>query len=422
MCNTIYGVFIVMIRYAIIPLGGLGTRLYPLTVETSKAMIRFLNRPLIEFIIYKLASQGVREIYLGVSGYVNYRTVYDYLGEGYRVAGKYNMPQSFRVRYQPLEESVGNADSVRIVLEYYDIRSPVLVVQGDTVFDLELVDLWRYHVDRESFMTIALKEIEKVEDLKEFGVAMIEDDGRIRGFVEKPQKPEEIPSKLVNTGIYLLSEEFRSFISSPRIMDMRSKGLMDFGRDIIPLLIASGARVYGYSKVSYWFDIGNPKRYLEAVYFLLKVLSLEELEVTEVWNGVRFQGKSSRSKSLHREIIRKAEEKRIKLEGDILIGRHVSIGDWVAVRDAVIDNYTIISDGAVIEGSVIMDRSYIGRGSHIINSIIGRHVKIGSNVFIEGSVIGDDVKIGDNSRIIKSKIWPHRELDPMISMENISFK
>ncbi|MEZ0289632.1 MAG: NDP-sugar synthase [Sulfolobales archaeon] len=411
-----------MIRYAIIPLGGLGTRLYPLTVETSKAMIRFLNRPLIEFIVYRLVSQGVKEIYLGVSGYVNYRNVYDYLGEGYRIASKYNLPQSFRVRYQPLEDSVGNADSVRIVLEYYDIRDPVLVIQGDTIFDIDLADLWRYHREKEAYMTIVLKEFEKIEDLREFGVAIVEEDMRIRGFIEKPQRPEEIPSRMVNTGIYLLSEEFRSFITSPRIMDMRIKGLMDFGRDIIPLIIMSGMRVYGYNKISYWFDIGNPRRYIEAVYYLLRKLTPEELEVSEIWNGVRFQGRSAKSKTLHREIIRKAEERKIRFEGDVLIGRHVYIGDWVLIRDSIIDNYTIVSDGAVIEGSVVMDRSYVGRGSQIVNSIVGRHVKIGSNVFIEGSIIGDDVRIGDGSRIVKCKIWPHRELDPMVSIENMTIR
>jgi NDP-sugar pyrophosphorylase family protein len=411
-----------LIKYAIIPLGGLGTRLYPLTVETSKAMIRFLNRPLIEFIIYRLASQGVREIYLGVSGYVNYRNVYDYLGEGYRLSSKYNLPNSFRVRYQPLEDSVGNADSVRIIMEYYDITDPVIVVQADTVFDMNIYDLWSFHIKNNAFMTIVLKSIDEPEELKDFGVALIDPDMRIRGFVEKPRNIEEVGSRLVNTGIYLLSEEFRSFITSSEVLEMRKKGLMDFGRDIIPKLIRDGKKIYGYDKIDYWFDVGTPKRYLEAVMYLLRKLSPEELDVSEYWNNIKFQGRSSRSKALHKEIISKASQKKIILEGDVLIGRHVSIGDWVRIRDAVIDNYTIVEDGAVIEGSVVMDRSFVGKGSTIINSIIGRHVKIGRNVFIEGSIIGDDCIIGDNTKIMKSKIWPHKNIDPMVSMENMSIR
>lgn len=411
-----------MIRYAIIPLGGLGTRLYPLTVETSKAMIRFLNRPLIEFIVYRLVSQGVREVYMGVSGYINYRTVYDYLGEGYRIASKYGLPNSFRVRYQPLEESVGNADSVRIILEYYDIRDPVVVVQGDTVFDMDLADFWRYHVERGAYMTIALREVDRPEDIRDFGVALVDPDMRIRGFVEKPRSVEDVSSRLVNTGIYLLSEEFRSFITSPEAMEMRSRGMMDFGRDIIPRLVREGKRVYGYDKVFYWFDVGTPRRYLEAVMYLLKRLSLEELDVSEQWNGVRLQGRSTRSRQLHKEIISRAEQKRLFFEGDVLVGRHVYIGDWARIRDSVIDNYTIVSEGVVIESSVVMDRSYIGRGSTIVNSIIGRHVRIGENVFIEGSIVGDDCRIGDNARIIKSRVWPHREIDGMVYIENMTIR
>jgi len=411
-----------MIKYAVIPLGGLGTRLYPLTVETSKAMIRFLNRPLIEFIIYRLVQQGIREIYLGVSGYINYRNIYDYLGEGYRLSAKYGLPLSFRVRYQPLEESVGNADSVRIIAEYYGLKSPLLVVQGDTVFDMDLLDLWNYHVEKESFMTIVLKDMENVEDIKDFGVALLDPDMRIRGFVEKPKRLEDAPSRSVNTGIYLLSEELVSLLSSPEILEMRKRGEMDFGKDIIPKLIRENRRVYGFKKIRYWFDVGTPKRLFEASLYLLRNLDPAELEVSDVWNGVRFQGSSARSRALHKEIIRRATEKKLEFEGDVLIGRHVYIGDYSRIRDSIIDNYTIVSEGSVIEGSIVMDRSYIGKGSRIINSIIGRHVKIGKNVFIEGSVIGDNVSIGDQSKLIKCKIWPHKVIDPEVVIENMIIK
>ncbi len=411
-----------MIKYAVIPLGGLGTRLYPLTVETSKAMIRFLNRPLIEFIIYRLIQQGVKEIYLGVSGYINYRNIYDYLGEGYRLSAKYGLPASFRVRYQPLEDSVGNADSVRIVVEYYGLKNPLLVVQGDTVFDMDLLDLWNYHVGKESFMTIVLKDMENIEDIKDFGVALLDPDMRIRGFIEKPKRLEDAPSRSVNTGIYLLSEELVSLLSTPEILEMRKRGEMDFGKDIIPKLIRENRRVYGFKKIKYWFDVGTPKRLFEASLYLLRNLDPAELEVTDTWNGVKFQGSSARSKALHKEIISRAEEKKLIFEGDVLVGRHVYIGDYSRIRDSIIDNYTIVSEGSVIEGSIVMDRSYIGKGSHIVNSIIGRHVKIGENVFIEGSVIGDNVKIGNQSKLIKCKIWPHKEIDPEVVIENMAIK
>ncbi|MCS6768964.1 MAG: NDP-sugar synthase, partial [Candidatus Caldarchaeum sp.] len=81
-----------MLKKAVIPLGGLGTRLYPLTVDTSKAMVRFLNRPLIEWMVASLARQGVREVYLAVSGFNNYIPLIDYMGGGERIAFTLSLP------------------------------------------------------------------------------------------------------------------------------------------------------------------------------------------------------------------------------------------------------------------------------------------------------------------------------------------
>lgn len=114
-----------MVRIAVIPVGGEAVRLRPLTVETSKAMVRFLNRPLVELSILHLAQQGVEEFYFGVRGYHNYRDVYDYFREGSWFAVKYG--RKIRIRYMPRVETRGNAEAVLSTLEYYDIKEPVLV-------------------------------------------------------------------------------------------------------------------------------------------------------------------------------------------------------------------------------------------------------------------------------------------------------
>jgi Nucleoside-diphosphate-sugar pyrophosphorylase involved in lipopolysaccharide biosynthesis/translation initiation factor 2B, gamma/epsilon subunits (eIF-2Bgamma/eIF-2Bepsilon) len=72
----------------IIPIGGEATRLRPLTIETSKAAIRLLNRPLIEYTILELAKQGIKEFIFGVRGYVNYRSLFDLFKEGIGFSSK----------------------------------------------------------------------------------------------------------------------------------------------------------------------------------------------------------------------------------------------------------------------------------------------------------------------------------------------
>lgn len=409
-----------MLRKTIIPLGGYGTRLRPLTVETSKALVRFLNRPLIEFTIVKLARQGIKEFYMGVSGYINYREVYDYFGEGLKVRAKYNLPD-VRIRFQPNEDSVGNADSVRIIMDYYDINEPVLVVQGDLLFDIDLKDFWRFHASNNSFMSVAIKYLDREEELVHFGVADIEKDYRIKRFVEKPRNPKEAPSRYINTGIYLLSEEFREFLCMDLVKEMRYKGMMDFGQHIIPLAIELTQRVYAYILNGYWFDVGTPERYLEATFYLLKTLSPEDLEAKPLTPGVRVQGKSRESEKLHKEILSDILNGYIKIDGDILIGRHVKIGKGVSLSDVVIDNYSIIDNDVTITRSVIMDRCKIGSRTHIENSIIGRHVKIGRNVKIINSVIGDDTVIEDNVVLINTKVWPHKEIPRDAHIENLVY-
>ena len=410
-----------MLRKAIFPLGGLGTRLYPLTVETSKALVRFLNRPLIEFTIIKLARQGVTEFYMGVSGYYNYREVYDYFGEGLKIRAKYGLPD-IRIRYQPNEESVGNADSVRIIMEYYDIEEDVLVAQADLLFDVDLADMYSHHLRRGAFMTIAVKHLDKEEELRHFGVADMDKDMRIKRFVEKPKHPSEAPSRFINTGIYVLSKEFRSFIQSPIIADYRRKGLMDFGSHIIPLLIDMGKGVYAYELKGYWFDVGTPERYLEAVFYLLKVLSPEDLEAKLITSNVRVQGKSKESMELHKQLQNMILNGDIKTDGDVLIGRHVKVGKGTMLVNAVIDNYTIIEEGVSIYRSVVMDRCRVGARASIEESIIGRHCRIGKGVTIINSVIGDDVVIGDEAKLINVKVWPHREVPPNAHIENMVVK
>lgn len=398
---------------AIIPIGGLGTRLYPLTVDTSKAMIRFLNKHLIDFIIMKLAKQGIREFYLGVSGYVNYVGLYDHLGIGERFAYKLGLHEDeLRIRYQPNIESRGNAESVKIIMDYYNIKEDLVVVQGDILFDIILSDVWAFHRDRRAYMTIVLKELEDVAKLRHYGVADIGPDGQIRKFVEKPTTPSEAPSRTINTGIYILSAGFRDFLDEGVGRKLYEAGELDFGRHVIPKLIECGYGVYGYVYKGLWFDIGNPETYKESVHYMLKALSDEELEVDLSFSGIKFMGRRPISRELQRSIIDRIQRGELVVEGDVLLGRHIFLGRGVRILNSVIDHYTVVNDYSVVEDSVIMDRCFLGSRTVVTNSIVGRHVRIGSNVVIKNSVIGNNVLIGNDAMIINSRIWPQKYIPP----------
>lgn len=397
-----------IISKALIPVGGLGTRLYPLTVETSKAMIRFANKFLIDFIIHLLAVEGIEEFYLGVSGYTNYKTLHDHLGSYFKAyigKGKFKI---VRIRYQPNVETIGNAHSVRVLLEYYGIREPVIVVQCDTLASFNVMDMSDYHESKKAFMTIALKEINDPHELRHFGVAVVTSDGMIKGFVEKPKDPSQAPSNLVNTGIYLLSREMIDFMMSDEFNEMIKKGEGDFGMHVIPKLVARGERIAGYRLKGFWFDVGTPERLLEASLYAARSFDVILLDVETEYGGLRMQGKSKQSKARHIEYIERMTKGDLAVEGEVLLGRHTSLGSGVKIRDSVIDNFVIIGDNSTVSGSIIMDRCIIKGRATIENSIIGRHTTIGLGSRIYNSVIGDNVVIEDDVILSNCKVWPHR--------------
>jgi NDP-sugar pyrophosphorylase family protein len=399
----------------IIPVGGKATRLLPLTAETSKACLRLLNRPLVEFSLLSLARQGIRHFIFGVKGYTNYRDLFDYFESGYGFSVRYNIKPRIHIKYQPNVEDLGSADSARINMEYYDINSPVFAVQGDNIFEISVKDLSQFHREKGAAMTIVLREVQNVEGL---GIADIDKNNRIRCFVEKPL-PKDAPSNLANTGLYVLSPEIKKVFKEKGVKQIiEEKNRLDFGYDFIPYLTQAGYPVYGYTLKGNWFDVGTPRNYLEAMKKLLhggfSMLTDFGGRISGKQN-IWVQGESNDSEQRRQEIIKKVKQGRIELEGAVLIGRHCQIEDDVRIANSCIDNFTRIGKGATIENSAILDRVIIGEKAEVSNSIIGRHATVLScrrkqTKISAVSVIADDVTIEEGSTLTTAKIYPHQHV------------
>jgi NDP-sugar pyrophosphorylase family protein len=410
----------------IIPVGGRATRLLPLTAETSKACLRLLNRPLAEFSLLSLASQGVRNIIFGVKGYTNYRDLFDYFESGYGFSACHSIKPRLHIRYQPNVDDLGSADSASINMEYYNLKTPVFAVQGDNVFDINVKSLMNFHNEKEAALTIVLREVDNIEGL---GIADIDRNGRIKRFVEKPL-PKDAPSNLANTGLYVISPAVRKIFKEKGVRQIiKDKNRLDFGYDFIPYVIEAGYPVYGYKLEGSWFDVGTPKNYLEAMNHLLHnnipILSNfgERLQI-DTHNVVCVQGKSSDSEKVRRQIVQKIQQKRIQIHGSVLIGRHCQIEDGASLTNCCIDNFTCIGKNAVITNTAVMDRAIIGDYAEIKDSIIGRHVKICSTQdnptkISDTTVIADDVIVEENSILSAAKIYPHQKIKGKIINQTI---
>jgi NDP-sugar pyrophosphorylase family protein len=399
----------------IIPVGGKATRLLPLTAETSKACLRLLNRPLVEFSLLSLASQGIRHFIFGVKGYTNYRDLYDYFESGYGFSARYNIKPRIHIKYQPNVDDLGSADSARINMEYYEIKNPAFAVQSDNIYDINVKDLIQFHREKGAVMTIVLREVQNVEGL---GIADIDRNSRILRFVEKPL-PKDAPSNLANTGLYVVSPEITKIFKEKGVKQIiEEKHRLDFGYDLIPYVIQTGRPVYGYTLKGNWFDVGTPKSYLEAMKNMLHgcFSSLTEFggrisEEKRIW----VQGESNDSEKRRQEIVQKIKQGRIEIEGAVLIGRHCQIDDGVRIVNSCIDNYTKISKGATVENSSVMDRVIIGEKAEILDSIIGRHTTVLSSPRKQTkisavSVVADDVTIEEGCILTATKVYPHQHV------------
>ncbi len=217
----------------------------------------------------------------------------------------------------------------------------------------------------------------------------------------------------------MVSPEIRKTFKEKGVKQiLEEKRRLDFGYDFIPYLIKTGRQVYGYTLKGCWYDVGTPKRYLEAMQDMLNgcFSSLTDFG-GRISKGAKMwvQGESSESIKRRKGIIRKIQKGKIEVEGSVLIGRHCKISDDVRIANSCIDNYTKIGKGTVIENSAIMDRVIIEEKAEIRESIVGRHVKVRSDSKKQTkielvSVIGDNVMITEGSKLKATKIYPHQHV------------
>ncbi|AHL21658.1 MULTISPECIES: NDP-sugar synthase [Thermococcus] len=355
---------------AVILAGGKGTRLLPLTVYRPKPMIPFFNRPLMEYALQSLIEAGVDEVYVLV-GYLKERII-DYFGDGSEWGIEIHYSNKDNVK-------LGTAGATKKVVKHMD--DTFLVVSSDVLTNLDLRALYEYHKKKKALATIALSE---VDDPTQYGIAIIDEDGRIQQFKEKP-RPEEVFSNLVNAGIYVFEPE--AFDHVPKNKNF------DFSRDLFPRMLENDLPLYGFPFKEYWNDVGRPSSYLQATEdvflgrLILPQVKTESLKGNLEYGGALYTGR--------RCVLRKPE-----IRGFAVIGDDVEIGRNVKIERSVIFSGVTIEDGAEIKEAIIGENVHIGKGVVIQPGSV-----IGDNTLIEDfSKIGSNVKIWVESRIGRESI------------------
>jgi mannose-1-phosphate guanylyltransferase len=322
---------------------------------------------------------GFREIVLTL-GYLG-TSIEESLGDGSLFGAE--------ITYVHEKTKLGTAGSVKNAQQHLDGQD-FLVVGGDHVTDLNVLEFYRFHQKEKATTTIGLISI---DDPGEYGIAEIDVGYSIRRFKEKPA-PGEIFSNLASTGMY---------VCKPEIFDHIPPGTKyDFARDLFPTLMDEGHVLKGWLARGNWTDVGSPHSLRQAERWKLQDLHFTDITGDLSVHGAQVQGPVQLGGSI-------TLGKNTKVIGPVAIGPGTTIGDNV-----LIGPYTSIGEKCIIRNHVkvfsssLYNRVIVGAHSTISGSIMDNDTHIGEHCSIENdTVIGPRVVLRDKVVVhSKTRLWP----------------
>ncbi|MFN0148135.1 MAG: sugar phosphate nucleotidyltransferase [Dehalococcoidia bacterium] len=313
---------------AIVLVGGQGTRLRPLTHTRHKSLVPVCNRPAIEYLFSWLEANGFQRSVLAIGRYN------EDLADAYR-AGR---PGGLEVVLVEETERLESGGGIRNAVEESGIDDRFVVLNGDVFVDFDFAPALRQHIAQEADLTLALH---PEDDPSQYGVAVVDELGRVTGFVEKPPLGTA-PSNLVNAGVWIFERA---------LVDQIPPGAVRVEETLFPSLVARRRTVLGYQFPGLWADIGTPARYL----------------------------------ALNRAIL---ERDSVTVDGPGAI-----IDPAAQVRASSLGPGSTVAAGARVDGSILWEGVTVAAGAEVEGSILADGVRIGERARVLGAVIGSGAVI-----------------------------
>jgi NDP-sugar pyrophosphorylase family protein len=330
--------------------GGMSTRLYPLTKQVPKPIVPVAGEPISGHVMRWLSSHGYDEVAINVFYLADLveRTFGD--GSAYGV----------KLHYLRELELTGSAGGLKQMEGWFD--GTFVVVGCDDLTDADLTALVRFHKTRGALATIGLLEVEEVD---QYGVVVLGDDGRITGFQEKPAKGAE-KSKLANTGIYVFEPAIFARIPA--------NTFYDFGKQVFPELLADGLPFYGMKlEGAYWRDIGTPEEYRRAN--------------EDVLTGrVRIRG--ARATGFPEGVQVPSD---VRIEAPVRVGEGVQIGHGVRIGAlSVIGDRVRVGGDAILERAIVWNGAAIGARATVRDSIVGEGYVVEDGTALDNAIVANE--------------------------------
>lgn len=304
---------------AMVLAAGLGRRMRPLTLWRAKAVLPVLNRPLLHWTLERLRAHGVTEVIVNLHHLPE--TVTAAVGDG-RAFG-------LRVRYVRERRILGTAGGPRAVRELLG-EEPVLLVNGDVLFDFDLTDLVARHRASGARLTLALK---PNPDPRTYGPVVTGRGGRVLSIAGLPRPARGRISLF--TGVHVLD---------PAVLDRLPPGPADSVRDVYAPLVAAGETLLGVRVRGAWYDLGRPSLYRDAQLRLLPG-----------------------SRSLVHPRARRGRGARLLRS---VVGRGAQIGPGARVVRSILWEGAVVESGALVRGSIVLDGGRVASGARVENVIV----------------------------------------------------
>lgn len=349
--------------------GGQGTRLYALTSGIAKPAVSFGSKyRIIDFTLSNCANSNIDTV--GVLTQYEPLILNEYIGSGEpwdldRKNGGVHTLSPYQAKAGG-EWYKGTANAIYQNLHFLDKYDSdnVLILSGDHIYKMDYSKMLTEHILSGADCTIAVIDVTP-EEAPRFGIMSYDETKRITDFEEKPKKPKSLHASM---GVYIFKKD--ALVEELKRDEADKDSQNDFGKNIIPYMLAHGRKMYAYEFSGYWKDVGT---------------------VTSLWEA------NMDLLGCHPAIDLNDPDMKIYSRNEPLPPSYIG-------EDGNVVN-SIFTAGCEINGtvinSVISENVTIGKGSVIRDSVIMRGTKIGENVTVdygmidESVTVEDDVKIGD---------------------------
>ena len=352
--------------------GGQGSRLKALTKRIAKPAVSFGGKyRIIDFALSNCINSDINTVGI-LTQYKPYLlNSYIGTGEGWDLDGL-NGQVSLLPPYYTEEGGSwynGTADAIFKNIDFIDEQNPeyVLILSGDHLYKMDYNKMLQYHKENKSDLTVSVINV-SMEEASRFGIMSVDSDFRITKFTEKPKKPD---STLASMGIYIFTW---SILRKALIEDSKDKDSEhDFGKNIIPNLLAEGKKLLAYEFEGYWRDIGTLDSYYEANMDLLK----DNPSIDIFTRNFRIYSNSNISPP---QFIGDSGEvdKSLISNGCLVEGK---------VSRSILSPNVIVEKGAEVVDSILLPNVVVKSGAKVIRAIVG-----------ENSVISEKAKLGSQSK------------------------